>query len=321
MSSLSNSPYEEILNYWYKKLKGKPYRNKFLISKIIEIYAFKKEGRNKKQVPKLSYKKFPEQIENNITDKSKLAIVVPVYVKNKTDLDKLNLLFNSFSMLHERPDSIFVIDDYSPLKYDVPSNVTFIQLERNSGPAKARNIGIELSLKENNEIIALTDSDCILEPNWVSVIKKSFVDYKRFNILSGKVYSYDKNWFGKYHEINGTLNGRILKKENKLLYGTTANLAITNLVASKIKFNEEFPYAAGEDIEFCFNANMNGFAIKYIPEMVVHHNFGYNGNLFKNLKEFMRLFSKYGRGENILIEKIPNYYEYFDETLEISSNE
>jgi len=321
MSSLSNLPYGKILDYWYEKLKKKPYRNKFLMSKIIEIYAFKRNSYNTKQLPKLSYEKFPEQIENKISVKNKLAIVVPVYVKNKIDLDKLNLLFNSFSMLSEKPDNIFIIDDCSPLKYDIPQNITFIRLKQNSGPAKARNVGIELSLKENNEIIAFTDSDCIVEPNWVSVLKKSFVNNKRFNILSGKVYSYDNNWFGKYHEINGTLNGRILNKKDKLLYGTTANLAITNLVASKIKFNEEFPLAAGEDIEFCFKANMNGFAIKHIPEMIVYHNFGYNGNLFKNLKEFMKLFSKYGKGEKILIEKIPNYYEYFNNTLEISSIE
>jgi len=321
MSSLSNLPYGKILDYWYEKLKKKSYRNKFLMSKVLEIYAFKRNSYNTKQLSKLSYKKIPEQMENTVSLNSKLAIVIPVYVINETDLGKLNLLFNSFSKLTEKPDNIFIIDDCSPLKYDIPRDVTFIQLEQNSGPAKARNIGLELSLKENYEIIAFTDSDCILEPNWVSVIKKSFVNNRKYNILSGKVKSYDQNWFGIYHEINGTLNGRILKGEDKLLYGTTANLAITNLVASKIKFNEEFPLAAGEDIEFCFDANMNGFAIKHIPEMIVYHNFGYNGNILKNLKEFMKLFSKYGKGEKILIEKIPNYYEYFNNTLEISSRE
>jgi len=319
MSSLSNLPYGKIIDYWYEKLKKKPYRNKFLMSKVLEIYSFKKNSFDTRKLSKLSYKSFPKQEENNISYKSKISLVVPVYVKSNKDLEKLNLLFNSINKLKEKPNKIFIIDDCSPTKYNVPTNVTFIQLEKNSGPAKARNFGIKLSLKENSDIIAFTDSDCILDTNWISTIKKGFIENKTYNILSGKVMSYDKNWFGEYHEINGTLNGRILKDEDKLLYGTTANLAITNLVASKIKFNEEFPLAAGEDIEFCFKANMNGFAIKHIPEMIIYHNFGYNGNTLKNIKEFMKLFSKYGKGEKILIEKIPNYYEYFNRTIEIPS--
>ena len=64
---------------------------------------------------------------------------------------------------------------------------------------------------------------------------------------------------------------------------------------------------------------MNGFAIKHIPDMIVHHNFGYNSSALKNIKRFMKLFSKYGKGEKIVIEKIPYYYEYFNRTFEIPS--
>jgi GT2 family glycosyltransferase len=318
MSSLSNLPYGRVIEYWYKKLKGKPYHNKFLLTKVLEIYAFKK-NHNTGQSHKLVFKEFPKQINNNVSFGSKFSIVVPVYVCNNEDLDKLNMLFQSILKLHKKPNKVFIIDDNSPLKYDVPIDFTLVQLDNNSGPAKARNIGVKLSLENNIGIIAFTDSDCILDENWVSIIKKSFLNNKKFNILSGKVYSYDKNWFGKYHEINGTLNGRVFVNEDKLLYGTTANLAITSLVASKIKFNENFPLAAGEDIEYCFKANMNGFAIKHIPDMRIQHNFGYNKNLFNNTKKFMELFSKYGKGETILLKYIPNYYKYFDKTKGISS--
>jgi GT2 family glycosyltransferase len=155
--------------------------------------------------------------------------------------------------------------------------------------------------------------------NWVSIITQSFLDFKDFQILSGDTSSYDHSWFGTYHNINGTLNGRRLKNTEKLLYGTTANLAITREVATKIDFNENFPNAAGEDIEFCFKANEQGFMIKYIQNMIVLHNYGFKGKLTEDIQRFIKQFRKYGKGEIILLKEIPSYYSYFDRTEEIST--
>jgi GT2 family glycosyltransferase len=96
-------------------------------------------------------------------------------------------------------------------------------------------------------------------------------------------------------------------------------LAITRQVAENISFNEEFPLAAGEDIDFCFQANQNGFAIKHIPQMVVFHNYGYSNNFWKNIKSFYRQFKRYGLGEKVLLNEIPEYYAYFDNTEEITA--
>lgn len=216
-----------------------------------------------------------------------------------------------------RPNEIIIIDDCSPIKFTFPDNLKVEKLQKKSGPAKARNIGKKIALTIGSDIIAFTDTDCILSENWVSTITQSFLANKDFQILSGDTPAFDQGWFGTYHNINGTLNGRQLKKSDRLLYGTTANLAVTREVAEQIDFNENFPIAAAEDIEFCFNANKQGFAIKYVPTMTVFHNYGYNGQLFKNLKRFKQQFIKYGQGEKILLTEIPNYYAYFDRTEEI----
>jgi len=177
-----------------------------------------------------------------------------------------------------------------------------------------------MALEKGADIIAFTDADCILLDDWISNIAQSFLNFKDFQILSGDTAAYDSNWLGTYHNINGTLNGRRLDSTERLLYGTTANLAITSEVAANVDFNENFPIAAGEDIEFCFKANKHGYAVKYIANMKVYHNFGYNEELFKNLKLFRQQFKKYGQGEKILLKEIPNYYAYFDRTHEIRVN-
>jgi GT2 family glycosyltransferase len=124
---------------------------------------------------------------------------------------------------------------------------------------------------------------------------------------------------GKYHEINGTLNGRKFVGLDRLLYGVTANLAITATVAENVRFNEAFREPACEDVEFCFRANEKSFGIRQVPEMIVKHNYGYSSHPFRNLKGFMKLFKKYGKAEKLLIENIPDLYAFFDRTEKIST--
>jgi glycosyltransferase involved in cell wall biosynthesis len=315
MSSLSNLPYGKILDYWYEKLKGKPYRYKFLLTKTLEVFTFKSLcGCNGN---KHNYFDFPETKKNALPYNPKVSIVVATYIKSEKDKQNLSNLIQSIEKQTLQPSEVIIVDDCSPINFIFSDNVKVQRLKINSGPAKARNIGKKIAIDNGSDIIAFTDTDCILSENWVSTITQSFIDDKDFQILSGDTPAFDQSWFGTYHNINGTLNGRKLKNTDRLLYGTTANLAITREVAEHVDFNENFPLAAAEDIEFCFNANKQGFAIKYVPTMTAFHNFGYNGQLFKNIKRFRQQFKKYGQGENILLTAIPNYYAYFDRTEEI----
>lgn len=315
MSSLSNVPYSKILSYWYKKLKGKPYRYRFLLTKIVEVFIF--INHFEKIRIEQNYIDFPKPIKNTVPDNPKVSIVIPTYVKSEKDKQNLSNLIQSIENQTLKPTQVIIIDDCSPINFTLPDNLKLERLKKNSGPAKARNIGKKIALDSGSDIIAFTDTDCILSENWVSIITQSFIKNREFQILSGDTISYDQSWFGTYHNINGTLNGRQFKNSNRLLYGTTANLAITRVVAEQIDFNESFPIAAGEDIEFCFNANRKGFAIMYVPTMTVFHNYGYTGQLLKDLKRFRQQFKRYTQGEKILLKVIPNYYAYFDRTNEI----
>lgn len=317
MSSLSNLPYGKILDYWYEKHSGKPYRYKFLLTKTIEVFTFKSHSGNVDN--RHNYFEFPVQKTNNVPVNPKVSLVIPTFIKTQKDKNDILNLLHSIEKLTLKPNEVIIVDDCSPVHFKFPDFVKVFRLEQNSGPAKARNFGKMLSNQNGSDIIAFTDTDCILSEEWILNITKSFHEHREFQILSGNTPSFDNCWFGKYHDINGTLNGRQIKESDKLLYGTTANFAITKEVAEQVDFNENFPTAASEDIEFCFRANKNGFAIKHIPTMTVFHNYGYNGNLIKNIKRFRQQFKKYGQGETILLKEIPNYYAYFDRTEEIAT--
>lgn len=315
MSSLSHLPYGKILDYWYEKLSGNKFRTRFILTKVIEVFSFKNSGAKNKI--NYQYVEFPKSTQNEIPIKPIISVVIPAFVKNGKDINDMSNLLTSLENQTLKPDFIILIDDCSPLNYYYSNSVSFYKLEKNSGPAKARNVGKKIALQYYSDIIAFTDVDCIVNENWVNSIFNSFINKRDYSILSGNTISYDRHWFGQYHNINGTLNGRQLHNTERLLYGTTANLAITKEVATNLNFNENFPFAAGEDIEFCFWANKKGFAIKHISEMVVQHNYGYSKNYIYSFNRFRNLFKKYGLGEKILLQEIPEYYAYFDKTSEI----
>jgi len=316
MSSISNLPYGKILDYWYENLKGHKDRNKFLLTKFFEVFTFKSKNLPTSKDP--VFADFPIAKKHNLPIKPKIGIVVPIYAKSKKDTNDLQNLFQSILNLEYEPDAVILIDDCSSVNYEFPNHFIQLKQKKNLGPAKARNKGIELVLQQQMDIIAFTDSDCILDKEWTKQIIFHFQKDKNCSLVSGNTISCDKNWFGTYHNINGTLNGRKFQESDKLLYGTTANLAITAEVARQIKFNEQFPDAAGEDIEFCFRANKAGFAIKFNEKVIANHHYGYTKNFFSNLRKFRKQFMKYGKGESILLEQIPEYYTYFDKTEEIN---
>lgn len=318
MSNISNSTLIKILKYWYKKLSGNQHRTKFLLTKIFEFLSFSKSSNRVNN--NYEFEDFPVPKRNNLPENPILSLVVPVYINSKKDIIDLTNLLSSLEKQTKIPDYVVLIDDGSPISFKPPNCVLLHKLYKNSGPATARNIGKKIALGYKSDIIVFADIDCILSENWIAQILSNFKSDDRFHILSGNTFSVDKHWFGTYHEINGTLNGRKFINCEQLLYGTTANLAITNDVAAVIDFNERFPLAAGEDIEFCFKSNKAGFAIKHIPTMIVFHHFGYNHNLLKSFGRFRKLFYKYSRGEEILVNQIPEYYAFFEKSQEITAN-
>lgn len=315
MSSIANLPYGEILDYWYERLEGHKDRNKFLVTKLIEAFTF--QSKTNTEYDNYEFIAFPKGRKHQLTIKPQLAIVIPVFVNSKKDIKDIENLIQSIHQLEYPPDMVILVDDGSSIGYEYPDSYFHHKHKQNCGPAKARNTGIKIALENGMEIIAFTDSDCILDKAWTKQLIFHFQKKSNCSIVSGNTISYDKQWLGTYHNMNGTLNGRKFKNSERLLYGTTANLAITAEVAKRIKFNESFPNAAGEDIEFCFRANQAGFKILHQEKMIVHHNYGYNNNIFTSLRKFRNQFKRYSKGEQELLKLVPEYYVYLNETVEI----
>lgn len=327
MSFIYNVTQNDTMKYWSKKLKGKWYRLFFLLTKNIEIDIFLKNHTSQlNQESKyiklgLSHSSYMNNITNQYNNS--IVVVIPFFIKDNFGAKQLLNLLKSLERQTLKPKAIILVDDGSTIKYKIPqiNNIDIVKLSNNNGPAYARNIGIEKAIiKYNAKIIAFTDSDVIVSSEWIENIFNGFKKLPKAAALSGHTYSFGHTWFDKYHDINGTLNGRVFKDANTLLYAPSCNLAIMSDCISNMRFDCDFPLSAGEDIHFCFQFLQQNYPIIYHKEMIVYHDFGYSRFLFiKNYIKFKKLFIKYAKGENILLNKIPDYYSYLELTREISN--
>ncbi|ADU61430.1 MAG: glycosyltransferase [Pseudodesulfovibrio sp.] len=323
MSCLTSLPYGQIFDYWWQALKGEPNRIRFLLTKAIEVSAFRNSiSQNKKLARKEGKVNFPlKLVPNEIYQRSAPAVVVPAYLKTAADLEMLNDLVSRLKN-QTLGGQIIIVDDASPIPCPLYPDIELLLLNSNSGPAVARNKGMEKALALGADFIAFTDSDCLPSKDWLKALHDGYIDSPYVHLLSGITLSHDRCWLGKYHERNGTLNGRRLTETDRLLYGPTCNLAISAHVAKIMRFDEQFPLAAAEDIELCYRANKKGWAIEHCPNAVVHHNFGYESlPRHQALMKFWKQFRRYAEGEKLLLTRHSEYYDAFINSEEVVASE
>lgn len=140
----------------------------------------------------------------------------------------------------------------------------------NSGPAGARNTGVNNSV---GEFIALVDDDCTLPEDWLSQLTPHLQhDRSRMyggltvNVLQDNIYSVASqsliDYLYEYYNAD-THNARFL--------------ASNNMIISREKyhsvggFDTSFPGACGEDREFCDRWLHLGHQISFVSDVRVFH--------------------------------------------------
>ncbi|MBF0398393.1 MAG: glycosyltransferase, partial [Desulfobacterales bacterium] len=151
-----------------------------------------------------------------------------------------------------------------------------ISLKNNHGPAFCRNIGVK---KSSGDILVFTDSDCILEHNFIKNIRLAFLKNNSEAIM-GKLIIMPSNLLGDSISALGFPAGGSIGFE-KIWYvdsnGFTKSLSTCNTAIKKelfLKiggFDETFPYAGGEDSFFAYNLVKSNSRIRYCKDIVAYH--------------------------------------------------
>jgi MoaA/NifB/PqqE/SkfB family radical SAM enzyme/glycosyltransferase involved in cell wall biosynthesis len=226
-----------------------------------------------------------------------ISIVIPTYNRKLKLKACLESLFRQ-----DYPQDVFeiiVIDDGSTdgTKYMVEEfsrinpNLRYFNQKR-KGPAAARNLGIK---NARAQIVGFTDSDCILDKDWVKAMVRAHSLDKQAAAVGGFTEVDSRNikalvsQFLSDGAIQTPINGK-----TETIFFPTCNVSFKRDYLA-CGFNELFPLPAGEDLDFFWRLFKNGGRFRYQEDIKVFH------DCHPGLFSFLKQAYMYGRG-NYLVQ-------------------
>ena len=204
-----------------------------------------------------------------------ITVLIPVYNYNVTNLVKE--LYKQ--LIEENIDfEIICIDDCSSVFYSENleltelKNVQFIQLPKNIGRSKIRNL---LASKANYEWLLFLDSDVIPETNIFIKTYRNAIEAKGKVVLCGGILYEDKKpekerflrWaYGKKRE---EVDCKIREK-NAYNFFLGSNFMVHKTVFNIVSFNENIVKYGYEDNLFVEDLRINNINLKQIENRVYH---------------------------------------------------
>lgn len=213
--------------------------------------------------------------------------LVTVLFKSDNVLDGF---IKSLSIQNYKDYHLFIIDNSPSLETDqllkelsikyVFSQFTHIKNENNEGVAKGNNQGIQLSLEAETKYTLLLNNDIEFEDP--SLLTNLLEQSKNENLVIPKILYYDtrKIWVagGKFILYKGIIehfgDGAESSEYNEEIYcsySPTCFMLIKNDVFKKIGIMDEKYFVYYDDTDFIYRAYVEGYQIKYLPNLVVLH--------------------------------------------------
>lgn len=260
--------------------------------------------------------------------KPDISVIIPTYNRPKTLIKCLEaILANNFT----RPYEVVIIDDASSVeaiaeifdfirKKDL-NNFVLLRQEK-GGPAKARNLGINQSQSDLLLFIgddSMADKD-LLEEHYIWNTQK----YPRENvaILGHNEWSPEikvtpfMKWIDKTG-LQFSYNKFIDENSPDPEQLWTCNISLKKSFLEKYgKFDEDFPYAAWEDVELGWRLSKHNFQIKYNKYAIVYHDHP------TSVESIKRRMFRHGFSQMILAEKMGKEYhnKFFRQPLKFFLN-
>lgn len=201
---------------------------------------------------------------------NKVSIIVPVYNAEK----HLDAFFRSYlgqTYLNDNIELVLVdngssdnskviIDKY--ISENKNLDIKYFYFDSVSDSYAARNFGVNNTV---GEILVFTDSDCILEPNWIENIVKNSCENK---VISGEVeiQVLDKHNIWEVFDSFAHLNNKENAPKGKV---ATANLIVTRSDFLRVGYFEE--RFSGGDHDWSLRAKKIGLEIVYDESIKVLH--------------------------------------------------
>lgn len=136
---------------------------------------------------------------------------------------------------------------------------------RRRGAASARNAGVRFA---SGEVIAFTDADCVVEPDWLQRLVDALED-PRVGIAGGPIRALpNANEIERFGEV--IHDHRAAMEVYKPPYAITMSWGSRRaLLRSLGGFDERF--RRGQDVDLAYRIVRSGFILVFVPEAIVYH--------------------------------------------------
>lgn len=230
-----------------------------------------------------------------VHEQPKVSVVVCSYNGGQTLAECLHSL-----MRLDYPDyEVILIDDGSTdetpqIVAEFPSVVYHRQ--SNHGLSVARNVGAELA---TGEIVAYTDSDCVVDENWLFYLAHAMLDQQVEAIGGPNITPDSDGWIAKCVSASPGNPSHVMLDDRRAEHVPGCNMAFRRSTLIALGgFDAQFR-AAGDDVDLCWRMLDAGLQIGYAPgAMVWHHRRTTIGAFAKQQKG-------YGRSEAMVHFKHP----------------
>jgi len=197
---------------------------------------------------------------------------------------------------------VIIVDDGSrDATADISMDFPEFRLIRqpNEGLSVARNVGMHAA---RGEIVAYTDSDCVVDPHWLTLMVRSMVD-NGFDGCGGPNYApHEEGWIEASCAASPGAPCHVLVAEDRAEHLAGCNMVFRKAALEKIGgFDAQFR-TAGDDVDICWRMIEAGFRLGFSPAAFVWH---FRRNTVQAYYGQQR---GYGRAEAMLFPKYPERF-------------
>jgi len=173
-------------------------------------------------------------------------------------------------------------------------------VEKRDGLNTARNTGIKHG---NGEIIAFTDSDCIVPPNWITKIVENFKD-SEVSCVGGSAKALEQNFISDYADNSivrlmpcFTKREELKKVKPFFRHPAGCNMAFRRKVAEELGYFDENIQYGFDEVEFADRVCRAGYKMVLDPNVVVWHKHR------STLLDFLKQNFQYGKGSGLVLKQ------------------
>ncbi len=200
----------------------------------------------------------------------------------------------------EKPDEVIVVNGGNDREDHIVENYgNYIHLIKtiNINLATSRNIGLKHC---TGEIVAMTDDDAEVHPDWITQIKHVHAEYPNAGAIGGAVIGADdRNSFLSRLAAVATFPSPSQPQSVRTVPGV--NVSYKQDVLSQIGPQDETLFR-GEDVDFNWRVKKLGYDVLYHPDIKVTHHHR------PTIHKFLYQHYMYGRAYYLVRRKWPDMY-------------